>query len=75
MGTGAGAFCGSVTSSRCRTCHRPLSSGSWTISPWRARSRASTQNLALNALVFLFKEVLAQPLDKLLFAQAKRAKM
>lgn len=35
---------------------------------------ASTQNLALNALVFLFKEVLAQPLDDLQFSRAKRTK-
>jgi integron integrase len=36
---------------------------------------ASTQNLALNALVFLFKEVLAQPPEKLQFARAKRAQL
>jgi len=35
---------------------------------------ASTQNLALNALVFLFKEVLEKPLDDLKFSRAKRAK-
>jgi hypothetical protein len=33
---------------------------------------ASTQNLALNALGFLFKEVLERPLDTLQFARAKR---
>lgn len=33
---------------------------------------ASTQNLALNALGFLFKEVLERPLDTLQFTRAKR---
>ncbi len=33
---------------------------------------ASTQNQALNALVYLFKEVLARPLDDLQFGRAKR---
>ena len=35
---------------------------------------ASTQNLALNALSFLFKEVLERPLDELRFSHAKRPK-
>jgi integron integrase len=35
---------------------------------------ASTQNLALNALSFLFKEVLDRPLDALRFSRAKRPK-
>ena len=33
---------------------------------------ASTQNLAYNAVAFLFKEVLERPLDELRFARAKR---
>lgn len=35
---------------------------------------ASTQNLALNALSFFFKEVLQRPLDELRFSHAKRPK-
>lgn len=35
---------------------------------------ASTQNLALNALVFLFKEVVERPLDAMRFSRARRPK-
>ena len=35
---------------------------------------ASTQNLALSSLTFLFKEVLERPLDELKFSQARRPK-
>ena len=74
MSIGAGASCGSAATGKCRTFHPADIEQYLDHLAVDGKVAASTQNLALNALVFLFKEVLEKPLDDLKFSRAKRTK-